>query len=436
MNNLDKWRNYMRDVNSPDNFIDMGFYYMITATLQRKVWVNPEHTALFPNLYVVLVGPAAVGKGRVIKPVTKFLKYWNKADLKAEDIREKFKQKESVDEELLETMAELEQQQGRNTSPPKKLVPIAADATTYEALLKSSVENVSEETIPEIDGQPHPFAPSGKYLHKSLAFCLEEMSSLVKHNAQDVMNYMLAAFDCGDYKYETKHNGRNKLRKTCLNFLAGTTPTFMQKSLSKDILDDGFASRTLFVYEFAARKNQFGIFHLDEEQQADRADILCHLHGISKLFGRVEYTEEAFEYLRWYFEEELPRKRVNNSIRLDSYYGRKDIHAQKLAMAVHFADSESMVIELESVKKAIQLLDRLENNMHYALSFGENPIAPVAKNLLRYLKQNGPAEWSNIWTEFTDQLREDELREAIRYAESTKMVVRKGSYYIFNPDNL
>jgi len=422
MNNLERWRNYMRDVNSPDNFIDMGFYYMIAATLQRKVWVNPDHCPLFPNMYAVLVGGPAVGKGRVIKPVTDFLNYWNIADLK-KDPNKLIATKDKADELSMEALQQFEEKSGTGVKAPKRkaLVPIAADATTYEALLKSMAENI----IITKDVGKTALSPTGNYIHKSLAFSLEEMSSLVKYKAKDVIDFMLKAYDCGDYNYETKHHGKDKLRKICLNFFAGTTPNTMQKSMSQDILDDGFSSRTIFVFEFAARKNQFGIFEHDDEQKEDRRKILCQLHSIGKLFGRVEYTEEAYDYLRYYFEEHLPGEngRVNRNIKLDSYYGRKNMHVQKLAMAIHFADKTDKLITLEEVQTSVELLNKLEHNMHYALSFGGNPIAPVAKKIIQTLR-TGPKTHSELWIEFTDELREQEFEEAMRYVEATSLVMK------------
>lgn len=427
MTNLERWRNYMRDVNSPDTFIDMGFYYMINATLQRRVWVNPDHTPLFPNMYVVLVGGPAVGKGRVVKPVTEFLKYWNVADLNKDPLK-LIDKKDQSDAAAIEALQAYEEKMGNKVTktdkPPKPLIPIAADATTYEALLKSMANNICvNEKVTKTS-----LSPTGTYIHKSMAFSLEEMSSLVKHKAKDVMDFMLKAYDCGDYNYETKHHGKDKLRKVCLNFFAGTTPNTMQKSMSQDILDDGFSSRTIFVYEFSARKNQFGIFEHDEEQKEDRKQILKQIHSLGKIFGRVEYTEEAYAYLKYYFEEVLPdptKGRVNDNIKLDSYYGRKNMHVPKMAMAVHFADKTDMLITLDEVEKAVEILNHLEHNMHYALAFGGNPIAPVSKKIIQSLRQGKPKTHKQLWMEFTDELREDEFREAMRYVEATGLVMKQ-----------
>jgi len=205
LTNLEKWRLYMRDVTSPDSFVDMGFYYMINAALQRRVWVQPEHSALFPNLYLILVGAPGIGKGLVLKQVSSFLKYHKLKDIdKSEEELEK--------ERLLygETIQEAKVSVTESASPNGKintdidplLFPVAAEATTYEALLRAYTKILRTHKLPT--GETHQFCNiQGVYLHKSLCFCLEEISSLFQKNANKVADFLLAAYDCGDYTYET-----------------------------------------------------------------------------------------------------------------------------------------------------------------------------------------------------------------------------------------
>ena len=78
---LDKWRNYNRDSVSPDSFINMSFYFIISASLQRRVHLGSRLNPLFPNVFTVFVAEPSVGKGRAIGPVIDILKYW-KHDIK------------------------------------------------------------------------------------------------------------------------------------------------------------------------------------------------------------------------------------------------------------------------------------------------------------------------------------------------------------------
>ena len=75
MINIEKWREYLKDLESPNLFIDWGFYSMIATALQRRVWLYPDTFTLYPNLFTLLVGPPAAGKSRVIAQVSEFVKH-------------------------------------------------------------------------------------------------------------------------------------------------------------------------------------------------------------------------------------------------------------------------------------------------------------------------------------------------------------------------
>jgi len=403
MTNLEKWRSYMSDCVSPASYIDMGFYYMITAALQRRVWVFPEHSPLFPNMYLILVGGPAVGKGRVINQVAKFMRH-HKQPLTADEVKHNAEAKALGKTDLIE---------------PTPLFPLGPDTTTFPALLRrmsNAMQGIKVE-------KNHPLAPNGIYTHKSIAFILEELSSIFQNQTEGMADFLIKVFDCEDYLYETKNMGCDKLRSACLSLFAGTTPTSLNKYFSRDIIGDGFSSRTVFVCEFTSRFRKFGVTDLSEDQLGYKEEILAHLKKLSKVFGRVQFTPEAYKHLKYYFEEWAPFHRVNPSVKLESYYGRKNIHTLKLAMAVHFADFTDLVMTLDDVKKAIEILDSLEQNMHYALSFGDNPLRDVSNQIIRHIRTAGPRTAQELWIEFGAEVNESQLSECMRYCLATGLIV-------------
>lgn len=433
MTNIQKWRHYCKDLKSPDSFIDMGFYALISSVLQRRVWNGPAWKARFANQNIILVGEAAVGKGLVITTVLDFLKFWKLKhskmpadywpDMDKEDKRRQF-------EDALMDELKMEMDEHVNIMHQRKILgkeepllfPVAADCTTFESFIQVLGKTVRVCNAPK----GHPFAPTGIYTHKSISCVLEEMSSLFGKNKESLTNFFLNAWDCGDYKYETKNQGTDNITRMCVNIFGGTTPTFLQETFRSRLLTDGFASRTVFVFEHAPRFHKFGISEHTPEQKQCRKEILQHMRQLSLLFGEAKLTEEAFEFLRWYFEKYLPQpgKRVNNSIKLNDYYGRKDGHVTKLAMAIHFADKTSMEITKEDCEHAIKILDALESKMHLALSFGgDNRLGAHGKSIIKYLKQNGASTFNEIWMDYVDDLKELELQECLRYCMQTGLVI-------------
>lgn len=410
MTTLEKWRFYMADCKSPDSYINMGFYFMISACLQRRVWVGSEHSPLFPNQFMILVGEPGLGKGRVISPLNQMLRYHKQVTA-----NRRLEAKDITDIVLAAKGAEPEDE--------ALLFPMAPNSCTFEALTRelSDLMRVFKIEVKQADGTSQIL----HYTHKSLCFLLEELASVVptgKH-AENVINFLLQAFDCADFDYITKHNGKDRLRKVCLNLLAGTTPDFMRNAFDSKLLSQGFSARTLFVYEYANRSNRFTEAAFTPEQMQARKEVLAHIHGLARLYGQVRYTPEAFEVMRHYFEEVLPVRRANYSPKLASYYARKNIHVQKLAMAIHFADHYSMVIEEQTVRHAFALLEALEKKMHLALNFGKNPLAGLSAQVAIYLKTAGPKTFADLWAEFNDDLREQELRECINYLCGTSKII-------------
>ena len=75
--NLERWRYYCSTIISPESYIDWGFYYAISAALQRRVWRGQiDGRPLFNNLYTIFTADPGVGKGLVITEINKLLRYF------------------------------------------------------------------------------------------------------------------------------------------------------------------------------------------------------------------------------------------------------------------------------------------------------------------------------------------------------------------------
>ena len=408
--NLDRWRYFLQDCKSPLNFIDMSFYSMIAATLQRRVWYGrltdsmPQIYALFPNMYVILCGPPSVGKGLAIKPVKAMLNYHKRNPTK-----------EQVDplayaEDGNEQLIDLLQKRAKSTAN-NNIIKLAPDSTSAASLILSMANAVDKITYRFIskDGE----AKLGTYFHNSLTFALEEISSLFRKNTEDIVNFLLSAFDCGDYRNSTIKRGEEFIPNCCLNILGGTTPKFMKATFDDQLLNEGFASRTIYVYANTPRFVRFGPIEHDHDQLVAQAEILRHMLELTKIYGPINYTPDAFSFMKDYFTS--THQRVNINPKLDDYYGRKDIHAPKLAAAIHFADSLTMQIELHECQRAIAMLDHLEEQMHRALVVGgRNPLAGVADRVLTYIERKGQVHLPELILEFMSDATQQELEGILR----------------------
>lgn len=443
----EKWHLFMKDVTSPVSFIDYGLYYLVAAALQRRVWVGPSHRQLFPNIYVILVAEPGIGKGLVIKPVTDILKY-HKLKNPNEDYTPETKPKEpsdavSVDPAMITAInhanyaraSEDKPNMRRAITQEKLVIPVAADSTTFEALLQDIARSTRFINYRKFDPKQQKTTVE-IYIHASLAFALEEISSLFAKNTEGVVNCLLKTYDCGDYTRKTKTQGEDHIRNCCLNFFGGTTPSFMQTIFNDKLISEGFSSRAWMIFEYENRSNSLMSPELTEEQEEARQDVIDHIGKLTKLYGQLRFTPEAWNYLENWWEFIHPVRKPNPSAKLIPYYARKNIHVQKMAMIKHFlkwvpeGDLVSQPekwepISLETTKEAMKELDDREQKMHYALNFdSRNPLTSIGKRVVQFIAASGgPQTYNKLLLEFEDAVRDNEMAEILEHLRSTHRIV-------------
>lgn len=413
LTNYEKWHILNRDVISPQSFLDFSFYFMIGAALQRRVWIgnsnNPNTPGqLYPNPYIILVGPPSTGKGRAIIPTDSMLKNL-RIDLNSGKIVDANPEEESIENYAF---------------------PCGPQNITYEQLVSrmaKSILRTNNQKANREQGEP------AVYSHSSMFLCLEELSTLMQHDSQKVCQFLLQAYDCTDYRRETKTQGVSQIKKPSLSILAGTTPGYLEELFSEKLLDDGFASRFWFIYEMSPRFARWKSSLLTEDQIQAKVDLTEHLRKLWYVYGRVEFTEEADDYMsHWWSEELLGEQRINKSFKLNYYYGRKDNHVKKLATILNFSEqTDNFVVGIDGVVKACNILAEAEKRMHYALDYGgRNPIAHVAKKIEQYfLWIKKPLTGQELLEAFHSDLRELEMAECIRYMLNSGKMFKSGNKF-------
>ena len=429
--NLDKWRFRTKDIVSPDSWIDLSFYFLVGAALQRRVWLAHDKHPVFANLYVIFVGPPAVGKTFIIKEVASALQHHpyrppNSAVEPTEENLQNYHEAALVQaNQMYNELATTKMDRKRINARPL-LFPVAADATTYEALLGALARSGRAHQYTVLDAKTRMEVKKFAPMTCSLCFCLEEISSLFKRNREEVARLLLNTYDCGDYTYDTKTQGTDLIKRCCVSMLGGTTPSFMKEAYSDKILTDGFASRGIFAFEQKNRFNKLYIEDVTAPQLQAQLEILNHLKLLANLYGRATLSPDAEEFLKIWWEQDLG-KRVNHNTKLDGYYGRKNLHVMKMAMAVHFADNLSMEISIDECVRAIEILEKVEKNMHLSFSYsGRNPLSDLTRSVLHYMEIRGEATPKDLILEFYEEMESprDDMSSVLNYLTDTKQKLR------------
>lgn len=424
MTNEEKWCTYMSTCPAPEKFIRFGLYSLIGSTLQRKVWTGSPHFSkgnpLFTNQFVILCAEPGIGKGIVIKPVKKVLTHFRKDG------------KENNDKNFLaEDGTEEEAKIAKAAMSPETLIKVGSDSLTCESMIRELTESVRTYWY-----QPQGGPNKIPYFHSSLTIASEELSTMFKKKTENLVNFFMQAYDAGDFRYTTIGRGTDFIKNCCFNFLGGTTPNFVHQVFDDALLNEGFASRTIFVYAEKARFWRARPPEITAEQEMARDEFLQHVKKLTTLFGEVKFHADAIEYLEnWWSRTNInPGLRPNQNPKLQHYYSRKNIHVQKLAMALHFLEHTTMEVSLAELIRAIEILDENELEMHKALmTRGENPLATVTKSILKYLVKNGPKTRQELWIEFYEEFpgqnSKDALEQVTDFLLATKKIKLENQQY-------
>lgn len=385
MTNVEKVHFYFKDFESPTHFISWDYLYMVASCLGRRVWLQDPAVAIYPNIYVIIVGPPAVGKSLPANILTKIL-------------------------------AGLVEMKDNNTPVP--LVNITPTCVTLEALYDFIAQSTRAFKVKE----------GSYYYHASVSFALGDEIGLLfksKETTNDLVSFLIAGFDCGEFTYKTKKSGDAKIKNMCVNFLGCCTPTWITRSLTSDIIGEGFTSRCIFLW--GDKKRQITTrLRISPEQCTAMEEVKKHFRNLAHIQGQLTETDEAFKFLdEWYHKSQAAEyKRVNADKKLDYYYDRKKVLMQKLAILCHFSEPNyNMTITLQDYKNAAALLTAAEMDMHKALAVAtRNPLATVAEHIKKILAVKKIATSSQILAEAFDGGNRQEIEDAKSFLLETQQI--------------
>jgi hypothetical protein len=396
MSLYEDWCLYTKNVQSPQPFVDAAFYFMIGAALQRRVWFGDlDFHAVFPNQYIAFIGPASAGKSLITSPMKELLELH--ADVKAPE--------DDLAAELLGEDAETNRKGAR-----QPLIYIAPNSTTFEQFTQETSRVAYLHRY--IDSENRRKA----YHHSSLVFILDELTSIFKKNAEQLSDFLLEAYNGGrKYVRKLKHSDTDFCTNMCISLLGNTTLGKFQSLQNQDILSDGFMARTIIVYGVEKRFHLYSIPPLSEDQKAAKARLQTYIRQLNTVYGPVSLNDEAKEYIHHHFELHPNLVHTNKHPMLDEYYGRKNLHHQKILFAVHFARTTDMVITREDAEEATAHLARLEKDMHIPfVGMGRNESAKITEDIWRFIKTSNKSTKKSIFIRFYQSLKTpDELNRVL-----------------------
>lgn len=316
-NFIDAYLQYTGEDEPPTIFKKWVAISTVAAAMQRKCIYKVGNLETYCNLYTILVGVAAVGKGVAMRPARNMLL--------------------------------------------KNGIKIGAECSTRVGLIQELMDSNSKASF-NINGEPH--------WHSSLTIFSPEFEVFVSQGDTQFRGIITDLYDCGiasgnawTYKTSKDNRGDEKIEFPWLNILGGTTPDILQSMSTTEVVHGGLSSRIIFVY--ASKKSQsiaFPEYGVKQENLHKKLeDDLMSIFLMSGFFKLTEEFKESFNI--WYNINDNPENYPLKDDRFYPYCGRRGLHLRKLSMIVSAARSSEMIITKEDFNIALSYLLEVEKDM-------------------------------------------------------------------------
>lgn len=350
---IEAYMAYTAESQSPDEYHIWSALSTIAGALRRKAFFDMSYFLLYPNLYVVLVGPA----GRCKKSTAMRI--------------------------------------GREMLREVPGCSFSSDSTTRERLILDLAQTY-------VDG------------HSSMTAYSTEFASLLTSSGMDMVVFLTDIYDCPiEWSHRTKMGGTNKIKAPYLNLLGATTPDWIAKSLPLDTVGIGLTSRIIFVYQDTPRiRDPFP--KLSEAQVALKELLIKDMATIAQITGQYTLSKEAEElYRSWDLVRQANPNPINDP-RLSGYYERKPMHVLKIAMLVAASRTNELMLNTEHLEEAFKLLDHVEPRMRNVFaSVGKNPLTYDLEQVMGAIVAHPAISFRELLRMFKHSVRKDELLEVL-----------------------
>lgn len=303
---VDGFYRYTEGKGSPPLYRKWAAIYTVAAALERKVWVRTAKGVLYPNMYVVLVGNAGVGKSLGV----------------------------GLTYDLLEGL------------PNLKLAPTSV---TKASLIDRLME--AERTV------IRPMDNPSIITFNSLQVIVNELGVFLPEYNSEFMSALTDLWDCKNY-HETRrtHKIDIKIPATQLNIFSATTPSYLNNFLPEGAWEQGFMSRVLLVY--SGNGEYTDMFQENTYDEGLWKELKHDLNQIHSLYGQFQVTEEVKVALNeWGRSGGQP---APTHPKLSHYLSRRAAHLLKLMQVSAAASDDDRIISLDHFAEALDWLIELE----------------------------------------------------------------------------
>lgn len=353
---LTAYLRYTDEQESPVAFHIWAAMSVLAATLERRVWLDRGYMNLFPNLYVMLIGPSGITRKTTAINIARDI-------LRSLDTPPKMFSQKITPEALIQSIGEIERADNK---------------------LKLKATGIA--MIPEM----HVFL-SKDAINKGMLTILTDL------------------YDCPDeWTYETKAAGTFDLQNVALSMIAGTTPQWLKLAIPTEIVGGGFFSRCLFIRE---NKPKRAIPFPKKSDQIRRIQekLIDDLEEIQQLSGEMTLTGKATDwYASWYMDT---MEKIQHST-FGEFIVRWPDMLLKVAMLLSVAESDSLQIDVSHLELAQAMLNTAERQLPGIVT-EVTAKQELPGQILQAIRAEVRTRRQNLYRMFYRQATKEEIDQAI-----------------------
>lgn len=358
---------------------------VISSCLQRKCFIDWGYEQIiYPNLYVVLVGPPGGRKGTSMKMGKNFL-----------------------------------QMVGVKMSSDS----LGSVQALYNEIAESKATWISSDGL-EKD-------------HKSLSVWSEEFQVFLSNADPRLISNITDLFDSPAFwKYSSIGRGLDDLSNCWLTIFGAITPSLLQSSLSQDAVGGGLISRIIFVVGYGKSK-KIPVAFFSKEDREKQELLYEDLEMIKNMQGNFRPTQKFIDvYSAWYLNPNS-----NAGVDNDKFVGyneRRALHLRKLCMIMSASESDSKVLHERHFNRALFVLEMTEQKMSDAFhGLGTAQHSNTMVNVMKYVEANQSVAWNVLTNRFMLDANSKDLEDIVETLRQAGRIVidhdaKKHRYVTFN----
>jgi len=378
---IDAFLHYTENTEPPLLFRKWTAISCIASAMQRKcslIW----GTALtfYPNLFVVLVGPSATGKGTAMNPG-------------------------------LDLISEISS------------IRMSANATSLQALIR----HLKDTNLTDLD-----LETGAQTYHSSLTIFSKEFTVFLGYHNHELMAALCDWYDCDKkWSYETIARKKEEVVGVWVNLIGGTTPDLIQSSLPIESIGGGLTSRIIFVFE--EKKGKLVTIPVQSPKEKELRELLLHdLEKISMLSGQFKYTESFMDLWHdWCTQAEDNPPFYDK--KFDGYIGRRRTHLMKLSMIMSAAHGQhDLCVSRDDLEEAIKILEEVEVKMDQTFKgVGQSDISSLINRSIAFFVNSRNDQipffqYARYFSNDMDKLTMDRVLDTLEASKIIKVVHKPG----------